>query len=297
MTRLTISIGTDLNLGYEEVVMLKSKRKAIEYTPELLRMLQLTQLEILVEFDRVCRKNNIKYCLGCGTLLGAIRHNGFIPWDDDIDVWMLRKEYERFCSICKKELDQKYFFQNWDTDPYFNSAYGKIRKNGTSFKRVGQEKIKYHDGIYIDVLPLDNMPDDYWQRCIMGVKAWVYRKVTYARAGAVCEEKFSKRLIFRFLSLVPINWAKKKFYALITKYDDKETLYCKCLGDIHFTAYWKDDFRELIEWDFEGHSFFVPARYDSVLKNDIGIDYMKCPPDNERVPHACASYISFGGSK
>ena len=271
-----------------------SNKIGVEMTPELLRRLQLAELEILVEFDRVCRKNNISYCLGCGTLLGAIRHHGFIPWDDDIDVWILRSEYDRFCKIAKTELNNKFFFQNWHTDPFFNSAYGKIRKKGTRYIRIGQEKMKYKDGIYIDILPLDNLPDQYWDRWKMIVRAWFYRKLTYAKAGALCEKNVIKKMGYFILSLYPIKKAKKRFYRLLTRYDNMNTLYCKCLGDVNFNPHWKDDFKEVIEWDFEGHRLFVPARYDSLLKNNIGIDYMKLPPVSKRKPHADASYIDFG---
>lgn len=271
-----------------------SSKEGIELTPELLRRLQLSELDILIEFDRVCRKNNIKYCLGCGTLLGAIRHNGFIPWDDDIDVWMIRAEYEKFCEIAEKELNSDYFFQNWINDPYFNSAYGKIRKKGTEYVRIGQEKMKYKTGIYIDILPLDNLPDQYWARFRMIVKAWALRKLTYAKAGSMCEKKIVKRFMFFVLSLYPIERAKKQFKQLLSQYNDKDTLYCKCLGDVNFNPHWRDDFNELIEWEFEGHMFFVPSRYDSLLKNNIGINYMELPPMEKRKPHADASYIDFG---
>lgn len=271
-----------------------TNRKAVALTPQQLRKLQLAELEILIEFDRVCRKNGLKYCLACGTLLGAVRHKGFIPWDDDIDVWMMREEYEKFCRICERELDEKYFFQNWDTDPCFNSAYGKLRKKGTRYIRAGQERMKYKDGIYIDILPLDNMPDHYWERWKMAVGAWVFRKLTYAQAGSMCEENPVRRMLFRLLAIVPLSFSKKTFEALITKYKTRETLFCKCLGDIHFTPYWKEDFLELIEWEFEGHRFFIPKRYDAILKNDIGIDYMQLPPKEMRRPHANASYIDFG---
>jgi lipopolysaccharide cholinephosphotransferase len=265
-----------------------------EISAENLRRLQLVELEILIEFDRVCRKNNISYCLGCGTLLGAIRHKGFIPWDDDVDVWMIRSEYDRFCKICEKELDEKFFFQNWDNDPFFNSAYGKVRKKGTRYIRAGQEKMKFRDGIYIDVLPLDNLPDQYWARWEMIVKAWFYRKLTYAKAGSMCERNLLKRTGFLILSLYPVDIAKKNFNRLLMRYNNIDTLYCKCLGDVNFNPHWKDDFRELIEWEFEGHNFFVPARYDSLLKNNIGIDYMKIPSPEKQRPHADASYIYFG---
>ena len=270
------------------------KREAIVLSLDELRRLQMTELEILVEFDRICRKHGIKYSLGCGTLLGAIRHNGFVPWDDDIDIWILREDYERFCELSKTELDKRYFFQNWDTDPYFNSGYGKIRKLGTSYIRVGQEKMKYQDGIYIDILPLDNLPDDYWKRVRMIVAAWVFRKLTYAKAGAMCERKLISRIGFLLLSLIPVSVSKRGFKKLLLKYNGQKTLYCKCLGDCAFNPHWRDDFDEVIEWEFEGHMFFVSKRYDSLLKNNIGIDYLRLPPEEQRIPHANASYISFG---
>lgn len=273
---------------------MEKKSKAIDYTPDILRKLQQTQLEILVEFDRVCRKNNIKYYLACGTLLGAIRHNGFIPWDDDVDVWMLREDYDLFGEIAEHELNNDYFFQTWNTDPFFNSAYGKIRDKRTKYVRAGQEKMKYKDGIYIDVLPLDNTPDEMSEHKAFAKKCLIFRKLTYAKAGAMCEENTLKRVGFFMLSLYPTGLAKKQFDRLIRKYDKKETTHCKCLGDFGMGYHLKEDFRETIEWEFEGHMFLVPKGYDSVLKNSFGKDYMELPPQEEQRPHAEASYIEFG---
>ena len=115
-----------------------------------LRQLQLIELEMLLEVDRICRKNQINYTITGGTLLGAVRHKGFIPWDDDADVALLRDEYERFCDACEKDLDkEKFFLQNWETDKNFNSGYAKLRRNNTHYVRVGQVKMKYHNGIYM----------------------------------------------------------------------------------------------------------------------------------------------------
>ena len=96
-----------------------------------LREIQLVQLQILTEFDRICKKNDINYQLFAGTLLGAVRHKGFIPWDDDVDVCMLRSEYDRFLEIAQQELDPDYFVQNTYTDPEYYNIFTRIRKNGT----------------------------------------------------------------------------------------------------------------------------------------------------------------------
>ena len=255
----------------------------------------MIELELLIEVDRICRKYDIKYCLGCGTLLGAVRHGGFIPWDDDIDVLMLRKEYEKFCKACRKELSSKYFLQNWRTDSNFNSAYSKLRKNGTEYIRVGQEKMKYKTGIYIDILPLDNLPNKYFDRILMTLKACVYRKITYSKAGAMCETKLVNRAFFKLISIVfNIENEKRRFQKLLVSYKDSDSLWCRCLGDVGLNPHWRDNFVDLIECEFEGHKFFIPRNYDSVLKVSFGRDYMQLPPPNQRKPHANVSYINFG---
>ena len=109
-------------------------------SPEDLRTLQLLELEMLVEVDRICRKYGIEYSLDGGTLLGAVRHKGFIPWDDDADVIFTRHEYVRFCRACKKELDtERFFLQDYRTDPNYRWGYAKLRRKGTEFVRLGQE--------------------------------------------------------------------------------------------------------------------------------------------------------------
>lgn len=123
-----------------------------------LRQLQLSELEILKEFVRICEKHHLKYVLTGGTLLGAVRHGGFIPWDDDIDVAMLRADYDRFAQLCKDELGPKFFYQSPATDPYYFLTYAKIRKNGTEIYEERFRKAKFHKGIFIDIFPLDFCP-------------------------------------------------------------------------------------------------------------------------------------------
>ena len=111
------------------------------------RKMHNIQLEMMIELDKICRKHNIKYILEGGSLLGAVRHKGFIPWDNDMDVRMLRPDYERFCEIANKELPQGIFFQSYNTDPGYPWLYGKLRKQGTKAVRLGQDRLKMESGI------------------------------------------------------------------------------------------------------------------------------------------------------
>ncbi|MCC8024803.1 MAG: LicD family protein [Clostridium sp.] len=133
----------------------------IKITPCELRKLQMVELDILLELDRVCRQNHISYFLCGGTLLGAVRHGGFIPWDDDVDVGFFRRDYERFCQVFRQEADpSRYFLQTWKTDRHYRWNYGKIRRVGTEYIRAGQEHMKYKTGISIDIFPYDYLPID-----------------------------------------------------------------------------------------------------------------------------------------
>lgn len=125
--------------------------------PELLRKVQLKQLEILMEVDNICGNNNINYFMLGGTLLGAVRHGGFIPWDDDLDIGMFREDYDKFVSICKDQLPNKYFLQSTQTDPNYAPPFIKIRANGTIFEEANTRNINTHKGIWIDIFPIDHI--------------------------------------------------------------------------------------------------------------------------------------------
>ena len=117
---------------------------------------QKVMLEILVEIHRICVENNITYWLEAGTLLGAIRHKGFIPWDDDCDISMPRKDYERFLQIAQEKLPETMFLQTKETDKEYPLPWAKIRKNGTLLIETGETgEEKYHHGIFVDIFPYD----------------------------------------------------------------------------------------------------------------------------------------------
>ena len=127
---------------------------------EELKRLQGVCLELVKEIDRVCRKNGIEYTLDGGTLLGAVREHGFLAWDDDADIAMTRENYNRFFEACRTDLDtERFFLQDYRTDPEYPWGYSKLRMNGTRLVQTGQEHLKFHDGIFIDLFIYDPVPD------------------------------------------------------------------------------------------------------------------------------------------
>ena len=120
---------------------------------ENIKEMQKIELEMLLEVDRICKKFNIRYFLIAGTLLGAIRHKGFIPWDDDIDIIIPLNDYIKFCKVAEKELNKNYFLQNYKTD-FTAMWYTKIRKNNTTAIQANHKNKLHHQGIWIDIFPL-----------------------------------------------------------------------------------------------------------------------------------------------
>lgn len=122
----------------------------------VLQDLHKVEIEILDEIDRICRKNNINYCLVGGTLLGAVRHGGFIPWDDDLDVAMPRNDYEKFIDVCKNELSDDFYLHSIETDKTYWLPFIKIRKKYTIFEEKNIAGLGCKTGIYVDIFPLDD---------------------------------------------------------------------------------------------------------------------------------------------
>lgn len=273
---------------------MKINRKPIQLTQEQLRKLQLTELELLVEFDRICRKNNIHYILGYGTLLGAVRHNGFIPWDDDVDVFLMRDEYNKFCEACKTDLNtEKFFLQNWETDKNFNSGYAKLRRNDTQYVRVGQERMKYHNGIYIDIMVFDKVIDEVKMREKFKKKCIIYRKLLYSTAGSMCEKNIFKRIGYKILTLIPKEKVKQKFGEYSQKYNDMNTCFVFSTATLDHQHYCIKLFQKTKEAEFEGHKFWIPEDYDCFLNWCYGCDYMTLPPLEERGQRAPVTKIKF----
>ena len=240
----------------------------MDLTKVQLRKLQMVEFELICEVDRICRKNHIKYTLYAGTLLGAVRHNGFIPWDDDADIAFLPEDYEKFFEACKYDLDhEKFFLQDYRTDPHYRWGYAKLRRNHSMFVREGQEHMKYHNGICIDVFTLYHVPDNPVFREIYYAAFFLIRKALYSEVGKVSDSSTFRRKLYKAVSKIP----KEKIFQIANK-----MIYKKPSALVNM--------------------MFIPnaksCKYDEVLRMAYG-DYMKLPPLEQRKSHNPASKIKF----
>ena len=196
----------------------------IELIGEQLRQLQMIQLEMLIEVDRICNKCGIQYNIIAGTLLGAIRHGGYIPWDDDADVAFLRPEYEKFRKACKTELDRtRFYFQDHRNTKGYRWGYGKLRRKNTLFLREHQEHMPYKQGIFIDIFPLDGVPDNYFFRSIKNFECFCIRKILWSKVGKVADSNLGKRQIYKILDKIPERKVFSYYNKMVCRANKKRT--------------------------------------------------------------------------
>jgi lipopolysaccharide cholinephosphotransferase len=247
------------------------------------------ELDLLSEFDRVCTKYNIKYFASGGTLLGAIRHHGFIPWDDDIDLAMARKDYEKLCEIAPKEFIHPFFFQTEYTDPGSLRGHAQLRNSLTTgiIKNEYQLKKKINQGIFIDIFPLDGVPDDQekydtFEQQAVELKRAFRRCSLFAYPGAL-DIKSYKSIIKNVGALLASKYCKKKteelykrFEEVCSMYNEEETEFLSMLT-FRFSdkrLYIEKRFLGDIERvKFEFITIPVLKGYDALLKRQYG-DYM-----------------------
>ena len=166
-----------------------------------LRKVQLVQLDIAKEVDRICKKHNIKYFLVGGTLIGAVRHKGFIPWDDDLDIGMLRSDYDKFFEIAQKELYKKYEIVDWKIDPYYPHPMAKVVKKGTIY-RESKRRDNGNHGIWIDIFPYDKVSTNEFERNFTYFELKIIRSLIRAKCNY--QTWISQSGINIYLSLIHI---------------------------------------------------------------------------------------------
>lgn len=269
-----------------------------ELTDDEIKAIQQIQLEILCEVDRICRAHNIKYGIDGGTLLGAIRHRGFIPWDPDIDVIMSRAEYEKFYHAAQTTIDtDRFFLQEERTDKSYRWGHNKIRRNGTRLIREGQEHLNMRDGIFIDVLVYDNVPDNAMVRFVFEKVCYWCRFIMYSEVGKCEEYNIIKRLGYKFASYIPVKWVFSCLRAVRNHYNRQNTMlsrYMTCRYTYNKALHGIDNayFEEYDEYEFEGKMFWGFKEYDKYLTLLYG-DYMKLPPIEKRKSHMPISRLEI----
>ncbi len=241
--------------------------------------LQKAILEVALEVKRVCEKNNINYSLAYGTLIGAIRHKGYIPWDDDIDFHILREDYEKFIKACKTDLNPKYALRSLNEGDYVYH-FIKIDDTTTTLKEHYNKDKNYKGGVYVDIFPIDVAPQSKLKR------AMFLRRIKYLRfrRNIACTDFTNKEysLLKRIVIKIFQNSNARKYLLKLDKcykkYRGKKTDYLVTTSYL----FKKSLFEKYIECDFEGEKFSCFANYDEILTQIYG-DYMQLPPEEKRI--------------
>lgn len=269
---------------------------------EQLEKVHKLQLQLALQVKEICRKHELNYFLIAGTLLGAVRHQGFIPWDDDLDIGFLRKDYEKFIRIAEKELPPKVFLQTWDTDKNFGLPFAKLRLNGTVYIEKIASKTKGHKGIYIDIFPFDNVPGQFISRSRHSAVTYILKKLLAAKIGYKGSEKnnFAKKAIYHAFQIIsqalPQELLKFLLYKEITKYNRVSSDYIVAIGGAYgykketIRAEWICNLKEVL---FEKEEFLIPVDYHNYLSYFYG-DYMQPPPLHKRYNRHNITKLDFG---
>ncbi len=254
-----------------------------------LKTVQTILLGYLLEIDRICRKYDIKYFLAGGTLLGAIRHHGFIPWDDDADVMMLREDYDRFQKVVQKELPDNIFMQIPSTEKGNHNPFTKLRINNTMFATEFTGKfMDLHNGIFFDVLSHDKTGNHKWSQKLHLMTTMLTRSVVFNKWGNTNikgggNHPIICRIVDKAKYLVPMPFAEWAQNKSLTFYKNRRSRYLydgmgRNLKRGPFPKEWLD---EAVYVDFEGYKFPVPKEYDKYLTYLYG-DYMQMIPVSAR---------------
>lgn len=258
--------------------------KEIKITPDILRQIQMKQLEVMVEVDRICREKGWRYYMIAGTLLGAVRHKGFIPWDDDLDIGMPRADYESFIDNAQSLLSDSYFLQNYKTEKNCFSPFSKIRINGTVFREQAVAHVQCHHGIYIDIFPLDFVPDDPQVRRRNAFLCAQLKKISMVKLNI--REKGKALDFFRSMigCILPNKWFHAWINQIVSRQRYATSGYMSNALSPTGVENWlltNEQYGKPVELLFEGHKFFAPAAYEQLLKKRYG-NYMELPPEDKR---------------
>ena len=242
-------------------------------------------LETMKYIDQLCRKNGIVYYIMGGTALGAIRHGGFIPWDDDLDIFMTPSDYEKFKACFEKENSEQFILQEWRTTPDY-LEYAKVRMNGTTFiEECYKDRLDMHHGIYVDIMILHKVPESKF------IQKLVYYESKFVTLYALSQRNWkpksrAQELVLKSLKLMPKKLMAKLFYRRIYKYDNLENgfKYCYWITPAKFRngLFDKSFFESPVDIPFEDTVLLGSEKIREYLTYRYG-DYMKLPSESERL--------------
>jgi lipopolysaccharide cholinephosphotransferase len=248
-----------------------------------LEKLHLIEKEILDKFKEICQKHNLTYFITGGTMLGAVRHKGFIPWDDDVDVGMPREDYEKFVSLPENALGADYYILSNNLKETFTYCFAKLCKKNTFFIKKRMTHRSAWEGIHIDIFPYDNAPNS---KIIMALQNFFFRRLQCIISSKIEKPRFPKHFIERFLSLFfSVKFLRKLQKKVVTLYNNTNT--SRCVQWASGYSYKKETFSKDIisptaKIEFEGSVYDCPANADIYLKQMYGAEYMQLPPVDKR---------------
>ncbi len=245
------------------------------------RQVQAKILEIMKYIDKLCRENGITYYIMGGTALGAIRHGGFIPWDDDLDIFMTPSEYKKFKAVFESTNSSDYVLQEWKITPNY-LEYAKVRMNGTTFiEECFRDRKDMHHGIYVDIMILHKVPKSKF------VQKMVYYESKFVTLYALSQRNWKPKskgqaLILKSLKIMPCKLMAKLFYKRIYKYDDRidNFMYCYWITPAKFRngLFDKSFFSDPVDVPFEDTVLLGSEKIKEYLSYRYG-DYMKLPSE------------------
>ena len=269
-----------------------------DYDEDVINHIKEVELMILKDFVEICDKNDIEYYLIYGTQIGAIRHQGFIPWDDDVDVLLFREDYEKFLKVMEGNPSEKYtiFDSRYDEEYFFQ--FGRMSLNGTYWAEYWDSQVSFKLGIHIDLFILDNLPDNTIKRWLFIQKCYVLARL-YSVSVLTFDDyskifSFLLNLTHKFLRTFGFGpkYFQKKLYKLFTKYNSNNGEYVTDLTLKERVIFKRTDFKPPKKALFEGIEMNIPNDDYNTLTPIYG-DYMQLPPEEERVNHVL-NKIDFG---
>lgn len=247
-------------------------------------------LNAMIAFDNLCRKYNLKYCLHGGTCLGAIRHKGFIPWDDDVDIAMLRKDYDKFLRIAQNELGEEYTVQTYKTDSSILTNVTKIRINNSRFASdVESNVINENNNAFLDIFPMSDVPNSKIGQKIQNSLAIFINNIVYAKIGYITPTSKKSKLIYGSLSRLSRSFWSNMLECVIKYFPHFKSKYVNIVATANYcgntgyaTDLWpKKYFEDIITIDFCGNKFYITKYWHEYLTRMYG-DYMTPPDINNR---------------